>query len=106
MDTSQNLLTRIRYRVDEASARRFSNAELLSYADDAQKEVARKLMLTNQWYLGVVVNLSYVADQKSYALPERTIRVLGLLRTDTDPDKVKPRVEHDVEPWVQYLLLR
>lgn len=96
MMTCQKLIERIRYRIGEwrdgvalaDQERRYRNSVILAYADDAQKEVARKLRQAQQHYLAAVATISYVASTKDYALPPRCVRVVGLERTDSDPDVI------------------
>lgn len=69
-DTLTNFLTRVRSRLDESTARFWTDDELTAWINEGANDIARRGEI-----LQATTTINTVANTQQYALPDRTLRV-------------------------------
>lgn len=73
-EITQDMIATVRHRLGDPGGKRYSDAELLSYLNEAQREVADAICDSALWALTRVQSITLIAGTSSYALAPDFLR--------------------------------
>lgn len=94
MATLATLRTRVREHLGETTPGYFTNTEIDAWINEAQIQVAKKILGVDQTLLLTSGTLNWTADTAEYALPSSTWEVVHVERLNADGDII------DVPPLI------